>query len=393
MALERLTLPDTFLEWCEKTNKLIDVANEQISSDSLSLLTTVSKLTLVSAINEINDKKLDKAGGVINGPLQVNDSLDVKNDIRVGSDSSLESAIKFYDKRDLKYKVLKWDEEKRALTIENDQDDFNKLLTSNTTIDLNEENIDLINKKTTSNIISTIEAKESQIIYSQDEKRLYLFDGLKTGGYKIPIVDDIPVTGQLKVTESDTPDYLLNKFETDNGLRIQTSGQSNNQKIKIISNTIVGEIKIYAGIESSIPVGWMKCDGRLLDRVIYKELFTKIGTIYGTGDGKTTFAIPNMEGRVPVGVGSGFSLGSKGGEKEHTLLQSEIPEHKHLTPFNEHYDVDYPWGKHSTNHLGSHGGQDYDNWWAYTSPVGGNQPHNNMQPYISIQYIIFTGVY
>lgn len=392
MALDKLVLPDTFLEWCEKTNKIIDIVNEQISTNALDLLTTVSKISLVSAINELNDKKLDKVGGVITGPLQINDSLDVKNDIRVGSDLTSSSSIKFYDSNKLKYKELKLDANSGKLVIEDNDGNFNSILTSNTTIDLNEENIDIINKKTTSNIISTLTAKESQLYYSQDEKRLYVFDGVKKGGYKIPVADDIPVTGYVKVTSSDDNGYLNDKIETDIGIRKSISVQLDQQKIKLSSNTFISEMKLYAGVESSIPTGWMKCDGRLLDRTTYKDLFTKIGTIYGAGDGRTTFAIPNMSGCVPVGAGVGYSLGSSGGEATHTLTVTEIPEHKHIAPFSEAYGND-PWGLVSKGHYGSNGGQDFDNWWAYTSPVGGSQPHNNMQPYVSIFYIIFTGVY
>ena len=392
MALDKLVLPDTFLEWCEKTNKVIDVVNDQISSNALDLLTTVSKLTLVSAINELNDKKLDKAGGTITGPLQINDSLDVKNDIRVGSELTSSASIKFYDANKLKYKELKFDANSGKLVAEDNDGNFNSVLTSNSTIDLNAENIDIINKKATSNIISTLTAKESQIYYSQDEKRLYVFDGTKKGGYKIPTTEDIPVTGYVKVTSSDNIGYLNDKLETDIGIRKSITGQSNQQKIKFSSNTFVSEMKLYAGVESSIPTGWVKCDGRLLNRTTYKDLFAKIGTIYGAGDGRTTFAIPNMSGRVPVGVGSGYGLGSRGGEVTHKLTVTEIPEHKHIAPFSEAYGDD-PWGLVSKGHYGSNGGRDYDNWWAYTSPVGGSQPHNNMQPYVSIFYIIFTGVY
>lgn len=393
MALDKLILPDTFLRWCEKTNNVIDVVNEQISPETLNLLTTVSKISLVSAINELNEKKLDKAGGVINGPLQITDSLDVKNDIRVGSDLSEGSSIKFYDRNKLKYRSLEFDVQKDKLVFEDSLGNFNALLNTNSTIDLNEDNIDLLNKRTTSNIIGTIAAKEGQIYYSQDEKRLYLFDGQKVGGYQLPIIDDIPEQGYVKATPADSvPGYLDDKIETDVGLRKTVSGLSEDQKIKISSNTFVGELKLYAGIESSIPSGWLKCDGRLIDRTTYKELFSKIGTLYGTGDGKTTFAIPNMGGRVPLGVNQDYPLGSTGGEATHKLTVTEIPEHKHIAPFSEAYGND-PWGLVSKGHYGSNGGRDFDNWWAYTSPVGGNQPHNNMQPYISVFYIIFTGVY
>ena len=392
MALEKLALPDTFLEWCDKTNLAIDLLNTQVSSDALNLLTTVSKISLVAAINELNDKKLDKIGGTITESLQVNNSLDVKNNISVGSSSSVDSFICLYDSKKLRYKNFGWSSEKNQLVMEDDEGNLNTFLSSNSTIDLNDQNIDILNKRTTSNIIKNTTAKEGQFYYSQDEKRMYFFDGVTKGGFKLPVETDIGNTDFVKVSQSDTAGYLKDKIISDSGLKVQLSGAADDQKIYIQSNTIVGEVKLYAGIENSIPLGWIKCDGRNVSRTTYKELFTKIGTIYGAGDGVNTFTLPNMNGRVPIGQGDGYQLGNTGGESTHKLTVTEIPEHKHIAPFSEAYGQD-PWGLVSKGHYGSNGGRDYDNWWAYTSPVGGNQPHNNMQPYITMFYIIFTGVY
>ena len=392
MALEKLALPNTFLEWCDKTNLAIDLLNTQVSSDALNLLTTVSKVSLVAAINELNDKKLDKIGGTITESLQVNGSLDVKNNISVGSSSSVDSFIRLYDSKKLRYKNFGWSSEKNQLVIEDDEGNLNPFLSSNSIIDLNDQNIDILNKRTTSNIIKNTTAKEGQFYYSQDEKRMYFFDGVTKGGFKLPIETDIGNTDFVKVSQSDTAGYLKDKIISDSGLKVQLSGAADDQKIYIQSNTIVGEVKLYAGIENSIPLGWIKCDGRNISRTTYKELFTKIGTIYGAGDGVNTFTLPNMNGRVPIGQGDGYQLGNTGGEVTHKLTVTEIPEHKHIAPFSEAYGQD-PWGLVSKGHYGSNGGRDYDNWWAYTSPVGGNQPHNNMQPYITMFYIIFTGVY
>ena len=392
MSLEKLVLEDTFLEWCNKTNSTIDVVNNQLSNDMLNLLTTVSKTTLVSALNELNEKKLDKDGGIIKDSLQINGELDVKNNIRIGSDLTGDSIIKLYDANKLKYKNFGWSAEQKALSVEDDDGNFNKILTANSTIDLEKENVDMLSRRTTSNILVNTIGEEGQIYYSQDEKHLYVFDGEKKGGYKIPFREDIGETEMFKVSSIDTqPGYLLDKIETDSGIRIITIG-SDVQKIRLQSNTIPGEVKLYAGTESSIPFGWVKCDGRLLNREKYADLFSRIGTIYGAGDGITTFNVPNMEGRVPLGQSKEYGLGTMGGEKEHALTVQEIPEHKHIAPFSEAYGND-PWGLVSKGHYGSNGGRDFDNWWAYTSPVGGNQPHNNMQPYIAMFYIIFTGIY
>ena len=84
----------------------------------------------------------------------------------------------------------------------------------------------------------------------------------------------------------------------------------------------IGEIKLYAGnIE---PTGWLKCDGRAISRIDYAALFDVIGTTYGAGDGSTTFNLPDMRDRFPVGAGSNYNLNSKGGEDSVTLTDLEI---------------------------------------------------------------------
>ena len=392
MALSKLILQDTFFEWCDKTNLAIDLLNSQISDNALNLLSTVSKASLVAAINEVNDKKLDKVGGVISELLQINGELDVKNNIRVGSDLSGDAYIKLYDSNKLAYRNFGWNISKRKLAVENDEGNYDTILTNNSTIDSDEQNIDIIPRKTTSNIISSLKGNAGQIYYSQDEKRLYYFDGETAGGYKLPIDNDIGDTDLVKVTSADKAGYLKDKFATDNGLKLSVTASEGNQRIYIQSNTFVSEVKLYAGLENTIPLGWLKCDGSNVSRTTYSELFKRIGTIYGAGDGVNTFTLPDMRGRVPVGQGNGYNLGNTGGETTHKLTVAEIPEHKHIAPFSEAYGDD-PWGLVSKGHYGSNGGRDYDNWWAYTSPVGGNGAHNNMQPYNTMFYIIFTGVY
>ena len=88
----------------------------------------------------------------------------------------------------------------------------------------------------------------------------------------------------------------------------------------------VGKIDMYAGVTA--PDGWLLCDGSAVDRTTYAELFRIIGTTYGIGDGSTTFNLPNMQGRVPVGVGTEssvtYSLGGTGGNKD-----AIVPYHNH----------------------------------------------------------------
>src|SRR5690348_4574909 len=88
----------------------------------------------------------------------------------------------------------------------------------------------------------------------------------------------------------------------------------------------VGEIRMFAG--NFAPAGWMFCEGQLLPISEYETLFNLIGTTYG-GDGQSTFALPDLRGRVPIHFGNGFTLAETGGVEEVTLTVSQIPAHSH----------------------------------------------------------------
>ena len=139
------------------------------------------------------------------------------------------------------------------------------------------------------------------------------------------------------------------------------------------------------GSQENIPSNWKICDGSAISRETYAELFDVIGTSYGAGDGSTTFNLPDKRGRVSVGLDSNQTefdtIGKKGGEKTHQLTINEMPSHDHrLTPF-----VDIRQGDGQTNansgSLGTHLGGYVSKPNAAVSPTGGNQPHNNLQPY------------
>jgi microcystin-dependent protein len=152
----------------------------------------------------------------------------------------------------------------------------------------------------------------------------------------------------------------------------------------------VGEIRMFAG--NFAPAGWMFCEGQLLPISENETLFQLIGTTYG-GDGESTFALPDLRGRIPIHQGNGFILAETGGAEEITLTTNQIPAHSH--PLQASTDVAQdtsPAGKV----MGQSGGalmyiQDVPdtnmNPLAVT-PVGGSQPHTNFQPYLCINYII-----
>ena len=140
------------------------------------------------------------------------------------------------------------------------------------------------------------------------------------------------------------------------------------------------------------PKGWALCNGQLLSIAQNTALFSILGTTYG-GDGRTTFALPDLRGRVPLHFGEGFSLGDKGGQEAQTLLASELPAHAHPV-FGLTADAHL---KTPANALPAFANQE-----AYTkvanpvaplnnqsvSPAGGGQPHENMQPFLTISFAI-----
>jgi len=153
----------------------------------------------------------------------------------------------------------------------------------------------------------------------------------------------------------------------------------------------VGEIRMFAG--NFAPAGWMFCEGQLLPISEYETLFNLIGTTYG-GDGQSTFALPDLRGRIPIHFGNGFTLAETGGSEEITLTVSQIASHSHpmLATQNQANQTD------PANLLA---GTLVTNVTCYgtdaprttlspsaVSSVGGSQPHTNFQPYLCVDFII-----
>lgn len=152
----------------------------------------------------------------------------------------------------------------------------------------------------------------------------------------------------------------------------------------------IGEIRMFAG--NFAPAGWMFCEGQLLAISENDTLFQLIGTTYG-GDGQSTFALPDLRGRVPIHQGNGFILAELGGAEEITLTVNQIPAHTHAMTA-----VDQPGNQ--TDPTGGRLAQSFnvvpyinDAPTGSFSPaavgqVGGSQPHTNVQPYLCVDFII-----
>lgn len=191
----------------------------------------------------------------------------------------------------------------------------------------------------------------------------------------------------------------------------------------------------FAG--STAPQGYLLCDGSAVSRTDYADLFTAIGTLYGAGDGITTFNVPDLSGRVVIGVSNNHVLGSTGGEASHTLTSSELPEHAHEVPSHGHannivattpalsHNIDQPvfhYNKPNTSNtsgsgttcitstitdnatratdlaVSNHAASDCTMSGAVTDCAafdselsGGGTAHNNLQPYVVVNYIISIG--
>ena len=127
-------------------------------------------------------------------------------------------------------------------------------------------------------------------------------------------------------------------------------------------------------------MGWLLCDGSAVSRTTYSTLFAAIGTTFGSGNGSTTFNLPDLRGRFALGVSSGHALATKGGAETVTLTVDQIPSHSHTVSIS-HYSQSS--GNGSVDKKSGTSSATFT-----TSNTGGGQAHNNMPPYLSLNYII-----
>jgi microcystin-dependent protein len=137
------------------------------------------------------------------------------------------------------------------------------------------------------------------------------------------------------------------------------------------------------------PKGWALCNGQTLPINQNQALFALLGTTYG-GNGQTTFALPDLRGRVPLHEGQGFSLGQRGGEEAHTITQGEFPAHNHLVNVSNANANATPTGNYFAAANNAYQPAPANTSIAPSSitNTGGSQPHNNMQPYLAITFAI-----
>ncbi len=174
-----------------------------------------------------------------------------------------------------------------------------------------------------------------------------------------------------------------------------------------MSDYYIGEIRLFAG--TYVPADWQECDGSILNIASHQELFALLGTVYG-GDGSTTFAVPDLRGRLPIGYGtsggtgiSPYKLGQAGGVTAVTLTEAQLPLHSHPEMATTNAAT-------STSPINAVLADPSDSFNLYTPanatnvsvtmaagvilPNGGGQAHMNMMPSMAMRYIIaLNGLY
>ncbi|MCU1589914.1 MAG: phage tail protein [Frankiales bacterium] len=161
-----------------------------------------------------------------------------------------------------------------------------------------------------------------------------------------------------------------------------------------MSNPYIGEIRMFGG--NFAPAGWSFCNGQLLPISEYDALFNLIGTTYG-GDGQSTFAVPDLQSRLPMHVGAGRILAQTGGAESVTLTQNQLPAHRHALAAAAVATSSTPGG----NVWASDGDMPYSTaaptipmGATALAPTGGSQPHENMPPFLAVSFIIsLFGIY
>jgi microcystin-dependent protein len=160
-----------------------------------------------------------------------------------------------------------------------------------------------------------------------------------------------------------------------------------------MSEPFLGEIRVTSFLFA--PQGWALCDGQILSIQQNTALFSLLGTMYG-GNGQSTFALPNLQAAAPMHVGNGFVQGQVGGEATHTVTLNEMPSHIHTVGARPSPSTGDPTGAAwaVSTQVAFTGSSDTTMSANALAPISGSQPHDNMPPYLVVNFIIaLSGIF
>jgi microcystin-dependent protein len=184
------------------------------------------------------------------------------------------------------------------------------------------------------------------------------------------------------MADSKISELTLSTITSNDEIPIRRAG--GNFKLNIEASLVTkasraGNIIMHAG---ALPDGYVNCDGGALDRGEYSLLFGVIGEVFGSGNGFSSFNVPDMINRFPVGIGNDFNMADTGGEAEHTLTETEMPLHSHMIQ-----------GVGAAFAVTTAGDTEFYTFGSgATQPVGDSSPHNTLPPYLAVRFIICTGL-
>jgi microcystin-dependent protein len=232
---------------------------------------------------------------------------------------------------------------------------------------------------------------ETTVSYTDSEKAKFL--QILKDNYEIDALLNISQIAKGLLMDGYTIPGNLNVVNKLNGKQIYQDNY-----LLIPTGTVFG---FGGGI---IPTGYLVCDGSNVSRTTYADLFKAIGTVFGNGDGSTTFGLPDLKGKVVVGAGAGPGLtnrvlGVTGGSETHTLTLEQMPSHNHdINDPGHNHTTQFEYSKYNqvcdktkTGGRGSDcsaNGVNSNRTGITINNRGGGQPHNNMQPFLVMNYII-----
>lgn len=189
-----------------------------------------------------------------------------------------------------------------------------------------------------------------------------------------------------EILASAVPNGLPTPYGTA-GAILQSTGPSSPPAWNVVGSFIPpGFIGYFGG---TLPAGWLECDGGIKNIVSFPALAAILGTTFG-GDGVTTFGVPDLRGRVPIGLGSGtapdatnWTLGRIAGAETNTLIANQMPSHSHTISANANNAA-------ANGNVGSASGILSDHSATATGVAGGDQAHNNLQPSLGLRAIVKT---